>query len=183
MSNPDLPFYIGGRLPTHVEQIKIRHIAWHLSMTCRYLGGVYHFYSTAEHCIILSYLVPKELAFQALMHDASEAYCHDIVRHIKYADGMKWYRDFENKFYETLIAPRYFLPVTIDPVVKQMDTLVCQLERSSLRGGLLAGITRLGDDGEGGYHERVKDAFLGRFYELWPEHAGERYSIDLVEHL
>lgn len=70
------------------SEICIEDIAQALSMSCRYSGHVKHFYSVAEHSCILSDKVleltgDKLLAYDALLHDASEAYLNDIPRPIK----------------------------------------------------------------------------------------------------
>lgn len=63
--------------------VAVEDIAAHLSKICRYNGACKRFYSVAEHSVIVSRLVPAELALSALFHDAAEAYCQDIVRPVK----------------------------------------------------------------------------------------------------
>lgn len=81
-----------------VDEICIEDIAQALSMSCRYSGHVKSFYSVAEHsCIvsdkILELTCDRQLAFDALLHDASEAYLNDIPRPIK--PHLKNYSDIE----------------------------------------------------------------------------------------
>lgn len=61
----------------------IRSIAWSLSMQCRFNGHVKRFYSVAEHCHTLSFIVPREYALMALLHDAAETYIGDVVVPVK----------------------------------------------------------------------------------------------------
>ena len=61
------------------DDIDINDIAVSLSNICRFAGHLSHFYSVAQHAVLCSQLVPQEFAFEALMHDATEAYCQDIV--------------------------------------------------------------------------------------------------------
>lgn len=78
--------YLGNKfypLDPRPEDFETEDIAHALGMICRYGGHVAEFYSVAEHCIIMSYLVPKEYALTALMHDAAEAYIQDLPRPIK----------------------------------------------------------------------------------------------------
>lgn len=60
------------------DDIDINDIAVSLSNICRFAGHLSHFYSVAQHAVLCSQLVPQEFAFEALMHDATEAYCQDI---------------------------------------------------------------------------------------------------------
>ncbi len=59
------------------DDIVINDIAISLSNICRFAGHLSHFYSVAQHAVLCSQLVPQEFAFEALMHDATEAYCQD----------------------------------------------------------------------------------------------------------
>ncbi|EHX22395.1 hypothetical protein ECDEC12A_5375, partial [Escherichia coli DEC12A] len=61
------------------DDIDINDIAVSLSNICRFAGHLSHFYSVAQHAVLCSQLVPQEFAFEALMHDATEAYCQDIL--------------------------------------------------------------------------------------------------------
>lgn len=59
----------------------IADIAHSLSMLCRYNGHCRHFYSVAEHSVLVSLLMEEfDLGdpFEGLMHDATEAYLSDI---------------------------------------------------------------------------------------------------------
>lgn len=66
------------------DEVYIDDIAHALSMLCRYAGHCRHFYSVAEHSVLLSRAMPTvELKRWALLHDATEAYLVDIPRPIK----------------------------------------------------------------------------------------------------
>lgn len=69
-------------------------IAHHLSMMCRYCGAVERFYSVAEHTLGVThvglreaerrgFIRPQHFVRLLLLHDAPEAYCHDLIRPIK----------------------------------------------------------------------------------------------------
>ncbi len=62
------------------DDIDINDIAVSLSNICRFAGHLSHFYSVAQHAVLCSQLVPQEFAFEALMHDATEAYCRGHSR-------------------------------------------------------------------------------------------------------
>jgi len=67
----------------HNDQICIEDIAHALALNCRFNGHIHTHFSVAQHSIIISKLVPKEYALEALLHDAPEAYLTDVPRPIK----------------------------------------------------------------------------------------------------
>lgn len=66
-----------------VDMIELEDIAHALSLQCRYAGHCRYFYSIAEHCVLVSHLVPQQFRFAALMYDAAEAYMTDIPSPLK----------------------------------------------------------------------------------------------------
>lgn len=81
-----IPLYSGRRFwleDPRPEDIDINDIAHALSMVNRYNGHTHFPYSVAQHSVLVSYLVPSEYMLAALLHDASEAYIHDIIRPLK----------------------------------------------------------------------------------------------------
>jgi 5'-deoxynucleotidase YfbR-like HD superfamily hydrolase len=62
------------------DNIELRDIATSLAKQSRFLGrGLLHRHlSIAEHCLIVAAMVPAWCKLEALLHDASEAYCADI---------------------------------------------------------------------------------------------------------
>lgn len=78
--------YLGHRfypLAPRIEDIAIEDIAHGLAFQCRFNGQTQHFYSVAQHSLMVASLVPRRLALAALLHDAAEAYLGDMVKPLK----------------------------------------------------------------------------------------------------
>jgi hypothetical protein len=70
------------------EQIALADIAGGLSKICRFGGQVSRFYSVAEHSVLCAIQAEEDglpIAVQraALLHDAAEAFCGDMVKPLK----------------------------------------------------------------------------------------------------
>lgn len=71
-------------LDPRVDEVDPIDVAHSLGHQCRYAGHTRRFYSVAEHCILMSLVMPtRELALAALLHDAAEAYVVDVPRPLK----------------------------------------------------------------------------------------------------
>lgn len=89
--------YFDNPDPSLIELIDI---ATGLSHQCRFAGQLADFYSVAQHSLILFELAPAHLEFEALFHDASEAYITDIPTPLK-AELPK-YKEIESRFMEAI---------------------------------------------------------------------------------
>lgn len=116
--------------------IDIVDIAIGLSRICRFGGHLrpdVSFYSVAQHCVLVSYLVPPELALRALLRDASEAYLGDVIRPLKCVVG-PIYKPLEQRW-EREIGRRFHLGdalVHMHPAVKRADNIALETERRDL---------------------------------------------------
>lgn len=111
------------------EDIDIRDIAHSLSLTCRYAGHVNRFYSVAEHCVLMSMAVHESVAFDALMHDAAEAYVGDMVRPLK--QNLPEYKHAEELVMLAIRSKFGMQPFTPHDV-KEADTRILLDERAAL---------------------------------------------------
>jgi hypothetical protein len=111
--------------------ICIEDVAHSLANQCRFTGHVRKFYSTAQHSVAVSHLVPEELALTGLLHDAGEAYMSDIARPVKHADAMSFYRVIEDLL-EEAIAERFGLPWPFPPEIKEADKIMLWTEMRDL---------------------------------------------------
>lgn len=154
---------------------RIEDIIHSLSQTARYNGHTNTFYSVAQHSVHVSHLVPSNLAFQALMHDAAEAYTSDLPSPIKEAvnhlSNGAWMK-FEDQI-ASIVRRHYGLPAVLHSTVKEADRKVMLNEIGSLfTDKAKSSFMKLGFVPE--YHIMIEplnthkafDLFLDRFYEL-----------------
>lgn len=150
--------------PDDVDIIDIAHA---LSMQCRYNGHVSRFYSVAEHCVLLSGVVPEEYALWALLHDSSEAYVGDMIRPLKI--HMPAYKEAEDRVMAA-IAARFDLEPGMPDVVKQADSRILLDERRALLRPSLGDWDVEGEPFGVEIHAwspfEARERFLARFAEL-----------------
>lgn len=111
------------------DQVEAEDIFSSLSNLCRFTGHLPDFYSVAQHSVNCSLIVPPEFAFEALMHDAAEAYCQDIPAPLKRL--LPDYQRIENAV-DALIRQKFGLPATMSDVVKYADLVMLATERRDL---------------------------------------------------
>lgn len=116
-------------LDPRASEVAIVDIAHALGMVCRYAGHCNKFYSVAEHCVHVSRIVPPQDALAGLLHDAPEAYIHDITRplkrHLAGYQGIEWMNWHA-------IAAAFRVDPVLPKSVHDADTSMLFVERRAL---------------------------------------------------
>ncbi|MGL5488490.1 MAG: hypothetical protein ACRDC6_19685 [Shewanella sp.] len=111
------------------QDICIDDIATALSHECRFAGHTDHFYSVAQHSVLVSSMLPPELALEGLLHDAMEAYYKDIPTPLK--SLMPGYKMLEAEC-DSIIREMFNLPPAMSAAVKHCDLIALATERRDL---------------------------------------------------
>lgn len=146
----------------------IEDIAHALAMTNRFAGHTPFPYSVAQHSVLASYEAPRGMQFEALMHDAHEAYIGDVSTTLKQL--LPDFRVVERRM-ESALRRHYGLPERRSALVKQIDLRMLATECDQLGFTFADRI-----DAEAYDHlvieewdwREAKAAFLLRFQELAP---------------
>ncbi len=156
-----------------------------LALLCRYNGHCTRFYSVAEHLVRCSFVAPPEFAFEALMHDVSEAYLSDMPRPLKAM--MPEYKALEKRV-EEAICRKYKLPFPMSPEVKEIDNRMLLTEKDlimcpppyewdtyGLKPYSYAGFSRAEDvyPQLGWDWQSAEKAFLDRFKTLYSDYKND----------
>ena len=154
-----------------VESFTIEDIAHALGQLCRFNGHTTKFYSVAQHLVLSSFLVPKEHALAALLHDAHEAFVGDVVTPLKLL--LPDFKKIEDHIEEIVLA-KFGLPFPLDPCVKHADLkMLCTEKRDllahpeSVNWTSLAGIEPMSIKIDPMNPVEATYAFIERFYELY----------------
>lgn len=136
MRGPSTSTYSGGRffpLDPHPAEVFVEDIAAALAKICRYGGMTTEFYSVAEHSVLVSEHVPAEYAFEALLHDAGEAYVGDMRRPLKNAPELVAFREIEQRIVDAVFE-RFGVLSTIDSrvAIHDIDMRICTDEMIAL---------------------------------------------------
>jgi len=146
--------------------VLIEDVAHALAHQCRFGGHSRTHYSVAQHSVIVSAIVPPEMAMQGLMHDAAEAYVVDVPRPLKRVlDG---YAAIEHRVH-VAIAKRFGFDPAIPSAVCRADEVALATEARDLMHGSAGWALR-----EHPLAERIDPwsasvacaAFLARFWEI-----------------
>ena len=105
-------------------------IARGLANTCRFAGQC-EFYSVAQHSVLVMQLAPFHLHKVALLHDASEAYIHDIAKPTK--NMLSGYAPIEDAF-ERAIFKKFKVDFELLKEIKPYDMQALQIEYGYIHG-------------------------------------------------
>lgn len=111
-----------------LDMICIEDIAHALSQQPRFGGHLHRHYSVSQHSVICS-IKANEDKFEALMHDASEAYLLDIPRPIK--GGLTNYKEIEDNLMRK-IAEKFKFKYPLSEEVKRVDGFMLECEWEQL---------------------------------------------------
>jgi hypothetical protein len=132
MSTLYVSTYLGNRfypLEPRIVDVAIEDIAHGLSYQCRFNGQTSAFYSVAQHSLIVASLVPDELKFAALLHDAAEAYLGDMVKPLKVL--LPSFSEIEDSV-TRIIGERFGVNLSHNPVIKRADLISLATEKRDL---------------------------------------------------
>ena len=96
----------------------IEDVAHGLSNLCRFVGQCSEFYSVAEHCYHCSMIINQDYAYDALLHDAIEAFTGDLNKPLKTL--LPAYQDIEEHL-ERVVLKRLKLSFPLPASVKEAD--------------------------------------------------------------
>ncbi len=116
-----------------VDDLDLESIAIGCANEARWGGQTKVFWSVAEHCIMVSKLVPIEYGMEALLHDASEGLgLRDMPSPIKAA--MPEYKRIEHGVMK-VVAEKFGFNWPISDIVKRVDKIMLEWEWEGLMLG------------------------------------------------
>jgi len=114
------------------QKICIDDIAIGLSNNNRFAGQTNEPYSIAQHCVLVAHLAPLGIKLEALMHDASEAYIHDIQKPLKIIIS-ETYEPIEQSWMKAIFQ-KFQLDYNALSSIKPFDLDILQIEFDYLKG-------------------------------------------------
>lgn len=157
------------------SEFEIQDVAHGLAHLCRFTGHTRTFYSVAQHSVMVSLILPSELAMAGLFHDAQEAFIGDMSTPLK--NLLPGYREIEREV-ERAVHARFGLPERLPPEVKQADLIMLATEKRDLMPAcdmawhLLEGITPLPARIEPLGPDAARALFMRRYTEISNMDAG-----------
>ncbi len=141
------------------EMFIIEDIVHALCNVPRFGGHLPEFYSVAQHSYMASILAEPEDAYEALMHDVSEAFIGDMPKPIK--EHLSDYKLLENNLM-TVLAEKFGFQYPISDRVKAIDRQLLEIEWECLMLGKTFAIDILPP-------KHIKKLFLEMYHRLRDE--------------
>lgn len=180
-----VPTLVGPFFPFREEPgpVSLKDVARSLAHQTRWLGRTGALYSVGQHSVLCArmarthYGASREVQFQCLVHDATEAFLGDIPSQVKRA--LPDYRALEEKVLAYL-CKIWKVKTPFDPLVKIVDERMAKTEARDLGSKLVkaCGIEKFVEPGSDGPFPETADpwsrdqvyvAWLGDFEILSPE--------------
>jgi len=118
------------------SQITIEDIAWGLAGASRFAGQTWSrvlkrrvLYSTAQHCVLMSKEAPRGLELAALMHEAGEPVCGDMVGPLKKL--LPEYKAIEKRCERANLA-HFGITISDPAAIKALDLRMLATEQRDL---------------------------------------------------
>ena len=102
-----------------------------LSNLCRFTGHTREYYTAAQHSVLVNSLLPAELAFAGLLHDAGEALIGDVSGPLQAA--VRGYKPVKERV-EKAVFEHFGLPWPLPKAVKRADQAALIFEMRDLFG-------------------------------------------------
>lgn len=160
------------------HRYRIRDIAHHLSLICRYGGACKYHYSVAQHSCLMAEVSYKatgspELALDCLLHDASEAYIGDMKKPIKVQ--LPAFEEIESRI-DKAIRTRLnrfsiFVPMKQTALCKELDKRMFLTEWPQL----------MGQEDCGGWYPDL-EPFPNVSIDPWDPEEAEHIFMKMLEH-
>lgn len=150
-------------------EFDIYDIANALANTCRFTGHCGHFYSVAQHCVLVSQVVKPEEAMMGLMHDSPEAFVGDVAKPLKIL--LPDYSVIEHRV-EEAVFDRFGIPKKLPPTIKAGDIVLLRTEQRDIMQaeshiwGFAAGAQPMSNRIQPLPPAAAREAFLDRFEQL-----------------
>lgn len=157
----------------------IRDIAHALSNIGRYCGHTRVHYSVAQHCVQVSYLVPRHLRLEGLLHDSPEAYIGDVAKPLK--ELLPDYKTVESRMEEFVLGCFGIDAHAMPPEIKTADVISLVTEQRDLMHGpdpvimKAYGVQPLAKRIRPLTPRKAEKLFLNRYYEIMADLAVETF--------